>query len=240
MRALMLVIALFFMPATACAAMKPLIADLSREDILIDSTFSGTSILLFGSTISEGNVHVILRGPEKNFAVWKKEKRAGIWMNTSSSVYNNFPSLLHIYSITTGSKIDPTHAREFGIPDIISSSEKNSSEFDSAFISHFSQNNLLKPASSGIKFMGETLFKVMLMFPVNIPQGKYTAEVYLLDTSGDLIASEMMPITVKKTGIDSKINDISSNHPSLYGIIAIIMALLGGAFASYIFKKISV
>ena len=68
---------------------KPLVADLSQYRIEIDSGFTGTRLLLFGSRNEIGDIVVVVRGPEKNFSVRKKERILGMWINRQENKFRN-------------------------------------------------------------------------------------------------------------------------------------------------------
>ena len=64
---------------------KPVIADLSDYDIRIDSSFTGTSLLLFGARNEPGDVIVVVRGPKKKFVVQKNHPRINKTMSCKNS-----------------------------------------------------------------------------------------------------------------------------------------------------------
>ena len=223
----------------ADAAIKPLVADVSQNVIEITPTFTGTSILLFGSATQEGDIYIVFRGPEKNYVINKKEKIAGIWVNAHKKEYQSFPSLIHTFSSTFYHQIPVNYTRELKIPDILHSVEnpEQIDLFDAAFISNRAEKKLLFDSLQRVTILGETLFKTRLTFPATVGQGMYTAEIYLFDADNRIMAAEYIPIEVKKIGIDSAIYDLSQNNQRTYGIIAIILAIFGGWLASYLFLK---
>ncbi|MBI1179846.1 MAG: hypothetical protein GC201_04760, partial [Alphaproteobacteria bacterium] len=96
-RALLIAIAL------AGAALAPWVAraaslatDLSSRQIAITSSFNGTSLLLFGSKNggrAEGPVDIIavVHGPEQPMTIYRKERVAGIWVNSDPVRFHNVP-----------------------------------------------------------------------------------------------------------------------------------------------------
>ncbi|MFQ5959300.1 MAG: TIGR02186 family protein, partial [Alphaproteobacteria bacterium] len=53
--------ALAALPARA----EPLVADISKHRITIDSSFTGTDVLLFGAIDEKGDLVIVVRGPEE-------------------------------------------------------------------------------------------------------------------------------------------------------------------------------
>jgi uncharacterized protein (TIGR02186 family) len=109
-------------------------------------------------------------------------------------------------------------------------------EFTQAFIAHQVAERLYGTTPANLSFMGETLFKTVIEFPDNIPPGKYNAEIYLLNNN-TIVGTHMLPIVVKKIGLDGFLYDYAHNRPILYGITAVILALSAGWFAGRLFEK---
>ena len=83
--------------------------------------------------------------------------------------------------------------------------------------------------------MGETLFKTVIEFPNNIPPGDYTAEIYLL-SDGDVVGMQSTPIKVVKSGMDAFLYIYAHDYPLLYGITAVVLALVIGWFTGRMFE----
>ena len=111
------------------------------------------------------------------------------------------------------------------------------SEFQEAFLRYQLGRKLYMKAPDKIDFMGETLFKTAIEFPDNIPPGNYTAEIYLL-SDNEVVGMQSTPITVVKSGLDAFLYMYAHQHPALYGISAIVIALCVGWFAGRIFEKV--
>jgi hypothetical protein len=82
-----------FLVATAPARAQDLVADLSSHLIAVTTGFSGTSLLLFGATQGEGDVVVVVRGPDKPETVRRKRRTLGIWVNRDTYAFAAVPSL---------------------------------------------------------------------------------------------------------------------------------------------------
>ena len=85
-----------------------------------------------------------------------------------------------------------------------------------------------------IEFLDEALFKAMLKFPKNISRGVYVVDIYLVDED-KLIAFQSIPINVNQVGLSAEINQFAYQHSVLYGIAAVLMAIVAGFFANFIF-----
>lgn len=242
MRALLL-ISLMFCALPACA--NPLIADLSTYDIKMDSSFTGARMLLFGARNEGGDVVVVVRGPESDFTIRRKERMAGIWVNGDSVTFSQVPEY---YAVITSRPLDQIRAQGLlhmlGIgplellhqATVHNKAKVDPAEFRRAFLSHQTGYGLYREIGS-LQFMGETLFKTVIQFPDTIPAGDYTAEVYLL-SGGELTSMQTVPIKVKKSGMDAAVYSFAHRYPSVYGVLAVAVALLAGWTASRVFEKI--
>lgn len=240
---IVLVLVLLLLSAFTAEA-KPVIADLSDYDIRIDSSFNGTSLLIFGARNEPGDVIVVVRGPHKKFVAQKKERIFGMWINTKRAVYPLLPDFFSMASskpleqIQSGQifkklqigfdQIEFNSVRELG--------DEQKQAFKQAILDYQSKKKLFSSKVDSTTFMGETLFKTRIDFPDNIPRGTYSAEVYLV-SGGTLVGIQSIPITVTKVGFDALIYDMAHESPALYGIICIILAFSIGWGANLLLRK---
>lgn len=225
------------------AEANPIVADLSNYRIDIDARFIGTRLFLFGSRNENGDIVVVVRGPQENYTVRKKERVLGVWVNRR---YISFKEAPEFYAIASSRPFENlNHAnlmRQLRIgPNTLlhveekSSRKLNDDEFKKAFLDFQSKQGLYgKPKE--LQFMGESLFKTTIEFPDTIPYGNYHAEIYLLQND-NLIATQSIPIVVKKVGIDGMITTLAHELPWLYGLIALGLALSAGWIANQVFAR---
>jgi uncharacterized protein (TIGR02186 family) len=238
--------ALLFLSSVIClpAAASPIVADISNYRIHMDAGFSGTRMFLFGARGDAGDVIVVVRGPEKNYVIRKKEKFAGIWINRDRMKLLGVPDFYAVAASKPFEEIEQSAAfKTLGIGEehlleagIAAKTSVDTQEFADAFLQHQYAKKLYHNRAPIIDFMGETLFKTVIEFPDTIPPGNYTAEIYLV-SDGEIAGMQTIPIKVLKTGIDAYIYDHAHNRPVLYGISAIVIALCAGWFAGRLFDK---
>lgn len=239
----LILILLAFLPQPAAAA--PLVGDLSNYSIDIDSSFDGTRIFLFGTRNDTGDIVVVVRGPEKDYIVRKKEEFAGIWINHDRMKFFNVPDFYAVASSKPLSEIEQANVfRQLGIGLgnllVAPASPQWQDKFDTfsaAFLRHQEERKLYRTEPVNIQFMAETLFKTTIEFPDNIPSGTYTAEIYLMN-DGNVTGMQSIPIRVVKRGLDAFLSNYAHDHPALYGITAILLALSIGWFVGRLFERI--
>ena len=55
--------------------------------------------------------------------------------------------------------------------------------------------------------------------------------------NGDVVSGEFVPLIISKTGIGAEVYDFAHNFAPLYGILAIIIAVLAGWAAEAAFRR---
>lgn len=230
---------LCLLPASLSA--KPLVADLSRHLIAIDSGFTGTDVLLFGARNDSGDVVVVIRGPLSNITIRKKERYGGVWVNRHSQEYASIPAYYYMVSTRPLSTINSASllkALQIGPEQLLPLAQSADEQaFHEAWLRNRAREGLYQVAEYPVAFMGETLFKTVIPFPQSIPRGSYTAEVYLV-SDGQLIGMQSTPLVVDKQGMDATIFEIAHRLPTFYGIMCVFIALIAGWMAGIIFRKV--
>lgn len=236
--------------ARQTAAQSTLITDISSHLISVTSDFTGTELLLFGAVELDpeevgpgtGDVLVIVRGPERKVVVRRKDRVAGIWVNTEAVEFNKVPSFYAIASSRPVEEIaSPDMLQRLRIgperlrfqPDRIG---EDIVDFEQALIRQKSRERLYSDQDAAVYFLGNKLFRATIAIPANVPVGDYIAEFYLFK-DGELLSATSSPLFIKKSGFGRMVYDFAHQSPALYGTFAILFALLAGWVASVIFRK---
>lgn len=221
---------------------RPIISGIATNQIDIDTKFTGTQVLLFGAKGDYGDIIIVVRGPEQNYIISKKDKFFGIWYNKQRMKIKNAYGYYSFFSTARNPKASKVFS-DFGIGRDalkfdISGDYRDETKiiFQEEFISNLEYKNLYATNPHKIEFLDETLFKVMIDFPKNIPSGIYTAEIYLIDED-NLAALQSIPIYVNQVGFSADIHNMAYQHPVLYGIMAILIAVIAGWLANLFFSR---
>lgn len=223
---------------------EPLIADLSRDLIEITTGFIGTDVLIFGAVEGEGDVLVVVRGPETEMVVRQKERIAGIWVNRHQLSFQSVPSF---YSLASSGPLLDSLPEELlqrhgiGIDHLDFGPEQGASREDIALFRRALVRNLQRESLYGtevgeVTFLGSGLFRLKLFFPANVSTGSHRVEIYLL-RGGEIASAKDYPLTIRKIGVGAEIFRFAHDHPAGYGAIAIVIAMFAGWLASVIFRK---
>lgn len=237
---LVLVLILLVPPARA----QQVVADLSRHLVGITTGFVGTDVLLFGATEGEGDVIVVVRGPDRRETVRRKSRVGGIWINTDEVAFAAAPAF---YAVAASGPVN-----EIVSPRVLWRHRIGTENLelrplrplDAADLAAFRAGLLRNKISQGlyydkpgrVTFLGNRLFRANLYFPANVPTGTYTVEV-LLVRQGQIVSAQTTPLLISKIGVGAEVYRFAHENSVFYGIFAIVMALAAGWIAGVIFRK---
>ena len=224
---------------------QDLVADLSSHLVSVTAGFSGTDLLLFGSTAEEGDVVVVVRGPDAPVVVRRKARTSvGVWINSDEVVFSGVPSFYRVASsrpleVFKRGRVLDIHQigvgkLQFGVSEALTEAEV--AQFRSALVRNKQRQGLFSDQPVLVNFLGRHLFRARVGFPSNVPTGTYTVTVYLI-RSGKVIGAQTIPLAVSKIGIGARIYDFAHQNSAAYGIVAILLALFAGWLGSVIFRK---
>ena len=238
--------------ALAQRAGPRLITDLSQNRVDIEYTFAGADILLFGAIDRASSLRnrqldlvVVVRGPSYPLTVRKKERVAGMWINTRSVRFHTTPSY---YAISTTRPIDeivdPKTAAiyEFGISNLHfspASTERSAQEiqeFQTGLVDLRSREGLYVENEGGVRVVEGVLFRTSTRLPGDAPVGEYSASVFLI-ADRQVIATTTVPLTVGKTGFEQAVYSFAIDHSLAYGLLAVIIALASGWGVAAIMRR---
>jgi len=230
------------MPAQARA--QALVADLSDHLIAITAGFAGTDVLLFGATEGEGDVIVILRGPEAPVVVRRKTRAVGIWVNTERIAFSGAPAFYRVAASRPLDEITNPALRarhQIGVDQLRVVAERQLTpnkfnNFRQGLLRNKLREDLYSAEVGKVTFLGPRLFRTKIYLPANVPPGSYTVEV-LLVRNNQVIAAQTTPMFVNKTGIGADVYDFAHRHAAVYGLIAVLIAVSAGWAAGTVFRR---
>lgn len=231
-------------PRGPAPADAPLITDLSSHLIAITSSFTGTELLLFGAIDEPGDVIVVVRGPVSNAVVRRKGRTLGLWLTERSVTFDGVPGYYAVVSSRPLGEIAPEpllQRLQIGTENLRfrhvgSQPPADLSEFRQAIVRQRIRAGLYNEAVGAIDFLGPKLFRTELSFPSTVPVGTYRAEIYLI-RNDRIVAAQSTPLFIDKHGIEQQVFDFSRQEPGVYGMVAVLLAVLAGWAAAIAFRK---
>jgi uncharacterized protein (TIGR02186 family) len=237
--------------------------DLSARTIPIETDFAGARLILFGAvenskqTAPEAGLYdivVVIEGPSDKIAVRRKSKIAGLglWINTRAITFQEVPSYYAIIStrpleeIASGKNLQKIQDRhEIGFPhvymEIAPGQGRNPAAneldaFKEALVRLKQREGLFREDQYGIAFIGRSLFRATIHLPANVPVGTFRVRAFLF-RNGEFLSQVTAPLNLERAGLERFIHSMAINHPTYYGIAAVLIAIAAGLLASIIFRK---
>ncbi len=239
-----LVVGCLLVPAGAPRA-NTLVADLSRHLIAISTGFAGADVLLFGATEGKGDVVVIARGPDRPVVVHRKSRVLGVWVNTANVTFDRAPSFYAIASSRPLADIAPKTVlarHQMGLDNLrldlswLKASPNVALEWRAGLIRNHEAQGLYRAEVGRVTFLGNRLFRAGIHLPANVHTGTYQVEVFHLQ-DGRVVSAQTTPLQVSKVGAEAAIYDFAYQNSALYGLFAILVALMAGWAAHMAFRK---
>lgn len=226
-------------------AQEPLVADLTEYRVAITTGFVGTDVYVFGAKSEPGDVVVVIRGPAMRYAVRRKDRIAGIWLNARRLDFRGVPSFYAIASTRPLDELMSSVSRlreEIGLDDLALVPDEEAdpvevSEFRAAVLRIKQAAGLFTSEPGSISVQREPLFKTRVHFPANVPTGSYDIRVLLL-RDGEIVSAQTVPLQISKSGIDALVYEVAHRQAPAYGLVAILGALLAGWIAHLVFRKL--
>ena len=243
-----LAIFVFVVSSMTLLANDTIVGGLSSKSVSINTTFTGSNILIFGSIkrsnnekIIPSNVIIEIIGPKTNITVRKKKKIFGIWVNSNPNKISDSPSF---YSLLFTEKPE----------NILSDSELTKSSIGKR---KFFKSNIQDPSytdainakirirseegsyifdNDPITLKDETLFSTKVSLPSNLIEGDYKIKIYLVQDK-KLINLSTDVIEVRRVGLERWLHKIAHEQSLFYGMFSIFLALFFGWGASTLFRR---
>ncbi len=246
-----LILPILLLLAALPARGDEVIAGLSQNRISITAGFDGSEILVFGA-IRHGEVVpdagpleviVAIQGPTTPATVWRKERVGGIWVNTDGVRVSTAPSFYAVAAsgplneVLTSTE-DLRHrisvssaVRAMGLPARV----MDAGAFTDALIRLRTEEGLYQQLDETVQIDEETLFRTAIALPANLTEGQYLTRVFLT-RDGEVIDRFDTEIEVGKIGLERWLYNLAHDQPFVYGLLALVLALVSGWGASAAFQ----
>lgn len=240
-------------PDAAPPPAETVVAGLSSDSVAITASFDGSDILIYGAIKRETpippgpplQVIVTVEAPSSGVTVWRKERKAGIWVNSESVRIGAAPGF---YAVATTAALDdillpewdnryrislPLAMRAFAGQIAVESAVP----FTQALIRLREDEGLYRLDEGSVSLIDQTLFRADVSLPANLVEGAYTTRIFLL-RGGQVIDVFVAPINVRKVGLERWLYRLAFDQPFLYGLMSLGVAVFAGWGASAAFRKL--
>jgi uncharacterized protein (TIGR02186 family) len=238
-------------------AKEALEADVSARNIAVTSNFNGTEIVVFGAvdgsqqpSAESGyyDVIIVVEGVPSRVVVRRKSNVAGLWLNTSSVIFDNVPSY---YAIASNRPIDEIASEDFrqlhgiGLKHLKFTpavgqdqpiSNDDIKQYRDAVVRLKRAGRLYVENPFGAGFTGKSLFRASIVLPANVTVGPFVTHVYLFREEKNLYKVSVRH-TLGREGLEYYLHAFAYRLPTLYGFATVAIAVGAGLLASAAFRK---
>ena len=238
-------------------------AALTDARVLVDSSFTGASIVLYGAVFNPSDtpadVVVVVRGPDGPVRLVKKTRNMGFWLNSRPVLFEGAPGFYMTASTRPLSDIAdfgqlrrlgvgvnhlrinaPDESRtvtRYGVRDVVVSRlGEDYLDWRRAVIRLREAAALYNTDPDGVEFVDQGLFRAEVELPAVAPTGQYFAEVWLFQ-GGEPVSVSNLTLTVEKVGIERDIYELAHRRPWSYGLLVVLLAAFTGWAASRVFRR---
>lgn len=225
-------------------ASPKLVLDIANNHIDITTGFDGAPIYIHGfierpDSSSLYDIAVIIKGPTRKTVIRRKEQILGMWMNRASAEFENVYSFYDLAATRPIAKIsDAGILRDNGIGLDYLDFQPNANatrtididvlaNFQEALIRTKQSRGLYALSEKEIHFISGPFFKASFSVPASVPTGRYIVEGYLFH-EGILLDRQSVNLTVAQVGVNADIFIFARDNAFLYGVMAIMIALVFG------------
>ncbi len=230
---------------------EPIATDATQTQVDIGMMYAGGYVYFFGwMPDPSADVVVRLTSVEDEPIVVNIQGQVGpLWMNVKQYRVSGLPRMYKIHSTRPLAEFLPEDlARELGIgyetlKDRMSleavRGEAGEGDRDLVFdgvLRIKTDANLYNVDENRIRVAGGKLFKHSFRFPPAAKEGTYVAESYVIK-DGRLLGRGEDRIVIQKTGLEAAFTDLAHGRPTLYGVLAVVVAVGMGLLVGFLFKK---
>ena len=247
----------------AIATPRQVVADLSNSHVDITSGYHGTELLMFGAYegMPGDDIVLVVQGPPTDIIQRRKAKRAGIWVNVETTIWQEAPAFYHIFATDelpaiasseafSKANVGPLSGGLTYIPGTETGGNGHGAGGGSAsgpavdgsrdqqdgLRRNMEANGLWQVLPSSITTQKNMLFRTSLSLPSNVPPGAYHVRV-LHFRDGVALSERTTDMEVRKAGLSALIYRFAHEFSALYGIFAIIFAVASGWLAAVAFRR---
>jgi len=227
---------------------------LSTNRVTITSDFSGADLTIFGAVDNADpqisrqggyDVIVVLEGPAQPLVIWRRSRILGVWVNAQSESFVNVPLSYSVATTRAPQDItNPDSYRRLSLgtayvylePLNRAGDPQTIVEFTAALRDRKQANGLYNENIGGVQFLSQTLFRASVNLPPNVPVGTHKARAFLF-RNGEFIKETSSNLAIVKAGFEQTVFRVAQEYSLLYGIFAVVLAMLTGWMGRLIFRK---
>lgn len=242
MRTVLVFAALLFISFPALAQVKNLTVDLAENHVDITTGFTGARLVLFGERKEDGDIAVVIRGPERTMVVRRKENVIGTWINRRSMKFRNVP-LYYDFAVSRpeAALAKPEELKEHGIglnalyfdPDTEREDPEFLQNFREALVRNKQARGLFPLKGKEVTFLSSDLFRASFYLPSNVPTGNYQVYTFLIK-DGQIMERRATELRVAQVGFGARVFEFAQTRSLSYGLLCVFIAVAAGWMVNWL------
>lgn len=240
-------------PAPEAAPPEQLVSGLSQDEVAITATFTGSEILIYGAIrrdrpmafAAPPGIIVTVEGPSQAVTVRRKNRIAGVWVNTQGVRIGAAPDF---YVVASSAPLEAMLAPDEDVRFRISPplairalsggpQVEDTTPFTEALLRLRTESGRYRVDEGAVHILEDTLFRADVQLPSNLVEGDYRARIFLV-RDDRVIDSDTVPIRVEKVGIERWLYRLAIHQPFWYGLMSLTIAMVAGLVASAAFRAL--
>jgi uncharacterized protein (TIGR02186 family) len=221
-----------------------LVANISKNNILIGLDFVGDEIMVFGNKGGEGEIVVVFKSQKVSYKVYGKQKIFGIWQNANPRVFKDIYKTYRLKSenFRGFGREDVYKDLEIGVQNVnfynfnnVKSSLLNS-DYKEAFLWHKKREGSFDEELGGVNYFSNSdIFIGSIEIPPNVKPGSYFLEVFLI-FEGDVREVAIFNVKVEQVGFLLELKELARANKGIYALVCVFASIVI-AFLAFILAK---
>jgi uncharacterized protein (TIGR02186 family) len=219
--------------------------DVVPATVEITTFYNGTTVAATGRVPADAEVLLLVRGGGEELHVKRKGKVGGLfWMNVGDLTFENVPRVYMLYTgeVLAGALENEALGLGFkALEDqvtILPAGSENSFYFNE-FIRLKEKQKLYSKNTAAVAYGsvvdGARAYQATLTIPPQMKQDSYTVAAYAVKENQVLAGAEVK-LDLKQVSFPAQLSSLAFDHSLMYGIMAVIIAILAGLITSAVFK----
>lgn len=249
---ILLFVVLAVLPFPAAGSAQFLTSQVSPEHVPINITYNGAKLKISGQSMAGDDLIVRITSASADAHYKYMGKASGLfWMKKGDISFKNVPGVYMLFSTRDlDHLLDAAEQKKnlIGYEALKETAEieteneeirQNVSEWQNEFVRFKQKENLYSiNAGTVVRQHGQDsdTYQVEADWPFQAAPGSYTIEVMAI-RNGKIAERAASVFTVERAGVVSKLSDLAFNKAPLYGMMAVIIAIMAGFAVGLIFKK---
>ncbi|RJP22123.1 MAG: hypothetical protein C4520_08680 [Candidatus Abyssobacteria bacterium SURF_5] len=227
-------------------AAEPEVA-ISKDRIEISSFYHGTTITAEAFIPAGCQAALVVSSERKDHPLNQKGKVGPLWMNIGTATIKGAPETYFLFSsvdpldsLAPGEVLEKHglgyEALRAGVT--VEHAQSQLDELFPEFLKLKEEAGLYRTSPSSINLepteTGEKHLLAEIPIPANIPAGEYRVQLFCFNDR-EFSSNSSSKLTVVKVGLPEKVSALAFEHPAVYGILSILIAMAAGIFMGLIF-----